>query len=181
MRVSPVNGTWYKVTTSVVVSQLKVLNYCGFLKVFGTCDQILIKVTTFRIKDICDQFLTSSSSELEKMVKTCSRALKKYGCPRLLTLRISHVAWEQVCDEMGHFTVYAAHVRRLAPMPSLHSQSCKILSCLGAYYSQVQAGPAHNCLPVAIMFRNQLTNCDHLFSFAFAFASFEPNILFRIK
>ena len=45
----------------------------------------------------------------------------------------------------------------MVPMPSLHSLSCKILSCLRAYYSQVQAGPAHDCLPVAIMFRNQLT------------------------
>ena len=51
VRVFPVFGTWYKVTTSVVVSQLKVLNYCGLLKVFGICDQILIKVTTFWIRD----------------------------------------------------------------------------------------------------------------------------------
>ena len=65
-------------------------------------------------------------------------------------------------------------------MLSLHSLSCKILSCLGAYYSQVQAGPAHNCLPVAIMFRNQLTNCDNLFSVTtlpFAVAFFEPSFL----
>ena len=88
----------------------------------------------------------------------------KKRVPLLSDTPYPHVVLEQVCDKTGHFTVYAAHVRRLAPMPSLHSQSCKILSCLGAYYSQVQAGPAHNCLPVAIMFRNQLTNCDHLFT-----------------
>ena len=50
VRISPVFGTWYKVTTSVVVSQLRVLNCCGLLKVFEICVQILIKVTTFRIK-----------------------------------------------------------------------------------------------------------------------------------
>ena len=42
-------------------------------------------------------------------------------------------------------------------MPSLHSLSCKILNRLRAYYSRAQAGPAHGCLAVAIMFRNQLT------------------------
>ena len=74
--------------------------------------------------------------------------------------------WEQVCDakslENSTCEREAAHVRRLAPMPSLHSLSCKNFSCLGAYYSQAQAGPAHGCLAVAIMLRNQLTNAPHL-------------------
>ena len=47
-------------------------------------------------------------------------------------------------------------------MPSLHSLSCKNLGCLGAYYSRAQAGPAHGCLAVAVMFRNQLTTLQKL-------------------
>ena len=53
---SPVSGTWYKDTTSVVVSQLRVLNCCRLLKVFGICVQILIKATTFWIQRNLDKF-----------------------------------------------------------------------------------------------------------------------------
>ena len=42
--------TWYKDTTSVVVSQLRVLNCCRLLKVFGIRVQILMKAMTFWIQ-----------------------------------------------------------------------------------------------------------------------------------
>jgi len=67
-------------------------------------------------------------------------------------------------------------------MPPLHSLSCKILSCLGAYYSQAQAGPAHDCLAVAIMFRNQLTTPEILFIYrAWPFAVANFHLRLRIK
>lgn len=56
VKIPPVFGTWYKGTTSVVVSQLRVLNCCRLLKVFGICVQILIKATTFWIQRNLDKF-----------------------------------------------------------------------------------------------------------------------------
>ena len=39
-------STWYKVITSIVMSQLKVQYCCGLLKVLESCFLLLIKATT---------------------------------------------------------------------------------------------------------------------------------------
>ena len=99
MRISPVSSTWYKVTTSVVVSQLKVLNCCCLLKVFGIRVQTLIKATTFWTKRNPKKFFSDFPSELEEKARHVPGPWKNIGAPCFLALHCPHhLALEQVCD-----------------------------------------------------------------------------------
>ena len=101
VRISPISSTWYKVTASVVVSQLKVLNCCCLLKVFGICVQTLIKATTFWTKRNPKKFFSDFPSELEEKARHVPEPWKNIGAPCFLALHCPHhLAQEQVCEMM---------------------------------------------------------------------------------